>query len=278
MSLSLFSKYISEIGGVPLLTPEREAQLGRIIQAGIRPEATEHQKRAGEEAQYELIQKNLKLVVSIAKHFLGGASTLEEMTSDGNQGLTKAATRYNPAFKTRFSTYATWWIRQAIQEGLYRAHTIRMPGRRARLLRKIRHSRSFNDGARDQDLERIEKETDIPRETIIRVLNDACTFVSFNAPPHDGDESLEAAIDSGSENPAAAAMEVEESRMLCTALSELGPVERHVVSARFGLNGETRKTLDSLAATYGVSCECIRQIEKRALRMLKRKLAGANVV
>ena len=116
MSSPLFSKYLSKTGDIPLLTREREAELGRIVQTGLRPEATENQKRACEDAQHELVQKNLKLVVGTAKRFLRGALTLEEMTSDGNQGLTEAAKRYNPAFKTRFSTYATWWIRQAIQE------------------------------------------------------------------------------------------------------------------------------------------------------------------
>ena len=276
MSSPLFSKYLSEIGGIPLLTSEREAELGRMVQTGLRLEATEKEKRACDDAQHELVQKNLRLVVGIAKRFLGGALTLEEMTSDGNQGLTEAAKRYDPAFKTRFSTYATWRVRQAVQEGLQRAHIIRMPSRRARLLHQILKSRSFVEGARDQNLENVEKETGIPRETITLVLNCAFTLVSIHAPHHDDDEPLEAVIDNGCESPVMAAMNTEESRMVCAALTELDPVERHVVSARFGLNGEIRKTLHSLAVIYGVSCECIRQIEKRALKILKRKLAVAN--
>lgn len=272
MSSPLFSKYLTEIGSIPLLTPEREAELGRIVQFGVRTDATETQKIASEEAQQELIRSNLKLVVSIANRFLGSAVTLEEMTSDGNQGLTESAKRYNPVFKTRFSTYATWWIQQAIRQGLQRSHTVRTPVRRARLLRKILNCRSFIEDARDQDLHGIEKETGIPKAQITRILSSGFTFFSLSAPQHDGDEVLEAVIDSGCEDPAEATMREEDLQLLSGALSELSSLEKRIVSARFGINAEGPETLDSLAAGYGVSRERIRQIEKTALRRMRMKI------
>jgi len=132
MSSPFFSKYLTEIGKIPLLTPEREAELGRIVQIGLRTKATKPQRRASEDAQGELIHRNLKLVVSVANRFYGCGLTLEEMTFDGNQGLTEAAKRFNPfLFKARFSTYGTSWIQQAIRQGIQRAHTVRLPIRRA---------------------------------------------------------------------------------------------------------------------------------------------------
>ena len=130
MSSPFFSKYLSEIGSIPLLAPEREAELGRIVQIGLRTEATEPQKRASEEAQGELIHRNLKLVVSVANRFYGCGLTLEEMTFDGNQGLTEAAKRFDSfRFKTRFSTYATFWIQQAIRQGIQHSAASLPPGK-----------------------------------------------------------------------------------------------------------------------------------------------------
>ena len=279
MSSPLFSKYLSKTGDIPLLTREREAELGRIVQTGLRPEATENQKRACEDAQHELVQKNLKLVVGTAKRFLRGALTLEEMTSDGNQGLTEAAKRYNPAFKTRFSN-----VRDMVDSTGDPGRFI--PGADNPDARPTRKATTQNSefwkfrrrGARDQDLDKIEKETEIPRETIIRVLNGACTLVSINAPHNDGDEPLEAAIDSGCEDPVMAAMRIEESQMV------LSPPYRSSVRLRgmSFLSGsdewEKPTTLHRLAAIYGVTHERVRQIEKRALRILRRKLVGANAI
>jgi RNA polymerase primary sigma factor len=122
MSSPFFSKHLSEIGNIPLLAPEREVDLGRIVQIGLRTEATEPQKRASEEAQGELIHRNLKLVVSVANRFYGCGLTLEEMTFDGNQGLTEAAKRFD-------STYATFWIQQAIRQGIQHSAASLPPGK-----------------------------------------------------------------------------------------------------------------------------------------------------
>ena len=165
--------------------------MGRIVQIGLRSDASEARKRASEDAQHELIQKNLKLVVSIAKGFHWGALTLEEMTSDGNLGLIEAAARYNPfQFKTRFSTYATWWIQQAIRQGIQRSHTVRTPVRHARLLRQIRSCRSFAEDRADQDFEQLERESGIPKKRIGQILGTRCTCISLNAPQGDGDDSM----------------------------------------------------------------------------------------
>ena len=273
MSSPFFSKYLSEIGNIPLLTPEREAELGRIAQIGLRSGATGAQNRASEEARNELIRRNLKLVVSIANRFLSCGLTLEEMTFDGNQGLTEAAKRFNPfLFQNRFSTYASFWIQQAIRQGIQRAHTVRVPSRRANQLRHIFECRSFVEDGRDQDVETIHQETGIPRQRITRILNHPCTVVSLNLPRGDSDEGIEAVISDGSESPAELAMTKEELELLRIVLSELSPVEQHIVCSRFGIQLEETATLDSLAEDYGVSRERIRQIEKHALQILRRKL------
>lgn len=267
-----FSKYLSEIGAIPLLTRQREAELGCIVQTGLRCQATDAEKSAAEEAQRELVQRNLKLVVAMAKRFLGCGLPLDEITSDGNAGLIEAARRYNPVFKTRFSTYATWWIQQFIRQGIHRSHTIRVPDRRLALLHKIVNSRSFNDSVGPQDLEKLEIETGIPWQKIDALLSHRVTVVSLNTPQCNGDETLETAIDSGEESPVNGLITDEETRFVCLVLSDLSQHERHIVCRRFGIGDGKIETLDNLAAVYGVSRERIRQIEKSAVKKMHLKL------
>lgn len=274
MSSPFFSKYLSEIGAIPLLNREAESRLGEIVQMGLCDEATPIQREASEKAQCELIQCNLKLVVSVATRFLGSSLTLEELTFEGNCGLLEAARRFNPSFKTRFSTYATWWIQQAIREAIHRGHTVRMPIRRAALLRKILTCQSFMEGAPTQDLDAIRMETGITEQKISEILGGRFALISLNAPQPDGDESLESFIDSGCDHPIEAVIKSEEMRLAKAATSELSPQENEIISARFGLESTEPQTLESLAEAYGVSRERIRQIEKHALRKMRRKLRG----
>lgn len=271
MNSQYFSKYLSEIGAIPLLTREREAELGSTVQTGLQCGATDAERSAGEDAQRELVERNLRLVVATAKRFLGCGLPLDELTFDGNVGLIEAAKRYNPVFKTRFSTYATWWIQQFIRKGIHRAHVIRLPERRARVLSKIANAQNFN-GKASQELEGLEVETGIPRNKIATLLSDRVSLVSLNTPVSNGGETLENAIDSGEESPFAGLIADEETRLMCLVLSDLTPDERHIVCRRFGIGDEKIETLDSLAKTYGVSRERIRQIQKSVVQKMRSKL------
>jgi RNA polymerase primary sigma factor len=274
MNSPSFSKYLSEIGPIPLLTREREVELGQAVQLGLRSGASAAERQASEEAQSELIQSNLKLVVGIAHRYYGCVLTLEEMTFDGNQGLTTAAKRYDPIqFKTRFSTYATFWIHESIQRAIRCSYIIRTPPRRAMQFKRIRECHSFIEGKPDQDVDKIHEETGISKRQIVRILTNPRTVVSLSASKcDDGDEGIEAVLDSGCENPAEALIREEERRLLQTVLSGLDSVSRDIICARFGITSEKIEMLDNLAAIHGVSRERIRQIEKQALKELRLKL------
>jgi RNA polymerase sigma factor (sigma-70 family) len=274
MNSPSFCKYLSEIGTIPLLTHEREVELGRAVQVGLRSDASEAGRQASEEAQHELIQSSLKLVVSIARRYYWFALTLEEMTFDGNQGLTTAAKRYNPIqFKTRFSTYATFWIHNSIQQAIQRSYTIRTPTERAMQFKRILECHSFIEGKPDQDVDKIHEETGISKRQIARILTNPCTVVSLSAAKcDDDDEGIEAVLDSGCENPAEAVMREEELRLLQTVLSGLDSVHRNIIRTRFGITSGNPEAPDDLAAIYGVSQAHIRRIEKQALKELRLKL------
>ena len=274
MNSPSFSKYLSEIGPIPPLTREREVELGQAVQLGLRSGASAAERQASEEAQSELIQCNLKLVVGIAHRYYGCALTLEEMTFDGNQGLTTAAKRYNPIrFKTRFSTYATFWIHESIQRAIRCSYTIRTPPRRAMQFKRIRECHSFIEGKPDQDVDKIHEETGISKRQIARILTNPCIVVSLTAAKCDDDDGgIEAVLDSGCENPAEAVMREEELRLLQTVLSGLDSVRRNIICARFGITSEKIETLENLAAIHGMGREHIRRIEKRALSEMRLKL------
>lgn len=185
MSSPFFSKYLSDIGNISLLTPNREAGLGRAVQLGLCAGSTPTEKEAAEEAKQELVCRNLRLVVGIANSFLSSGRTLEELTFDGNSGLIQAAGRYDPdGFKTRFSTYAAFWIWEAIRHGIRSDHTVRMPARRAQQLWKIRACRSFLEGSREQDFGQLQEESGISGKRIAQLLSESFTVFSLNGAPN----------------------------------------------------------------------------------------------
>jgi len=274
MDSQSFSKYLSEIGAIPLLTREREIELGRAVQAGLRSDASAAERQASDEAQSELIRSNLRLVVGIAHRYYACALTLEEMTFDGNQGLTTAANRYNPIqFKTRFSTYATSWIHNSIRQGIRHSYTIRTPTRRAIEFKRILECPSFIEDKPDQDVDKIHEETGISKRQIVRILTNPRTVVSLSAPKcDDGDEGIEAVFDNDCKNPAEALIRTEERQLLQMVLARLNSVHRDIICARFGITSEKIETLENLAAIHGMGRERIRRIEKRALSEMRLKL------
>jgi RNA polymerase sigma factor (sigma-70 family) len=274
MDSQSFSKYLSEIGTIPLLRRAREIELGRAVQAGLRIDASTAERQASDEAQSELIRSNLRLVVGIAHRYYACALTLEEMTFDGNQGLTTAAKRYNPIqFKTRFSTYATPWIHNSIRQGIRRSYTIRTPTRRAIEFKRILECPSFIEDKPDQDVDKIHEETGISKRQIVRILTNPRTVVSLSAPKcDDGDEGIEAVLDNDCENPAEALIREEERQLLQMVLAGLNSVHRDIICARFGITSEKIETLENLAVIHGMGRERIRRIEKRALSEMRLKL------
>src|SRR5437899_698687 len=168
--------YLNEIGKVPLLTADEEIELSRAIREGIEAEATR--------AEIKMIESNLRLVVSVAKRWQDTQLSMEELISAGNEGLQTAAKKYNPqGFNTRFSTYATLWIEQAIRMAANRAHTVRIPIRRATQLHKVLNAPSFDEAATKQDEDRIATETGLKVNAVRHVLQHRITeVISLDAP------------------------------------------------------------------------------------------------
>jgi RNA polymerase sigma factor (sigma-70 family) len=273
MSSQYFSNYLAEIGNVPLLPPQREIELSQIIQRGLAPNASELEIQASGEGRIELARHSLRLVVSIASGFHDSSLTLEEMTFTGNVGLMEAAKRFKGAFKTRFSTYAFYWIQMTIREAIRRSRVIRTPVRRGRLIQRIRQAQSFREEQSARDLEKLHHETGIPTKSIKQVLQDQCLFVSLDRPTSDeSGDGIEALLPADDKTPAEVVSSEEELSALAKAVTWLTPCEQGVICGRFGINRAKIETLRQIATHYGISVERVRQIEKLALKKLRSRL------
>lgn len=223
MNSSSFSHYLNEIGTFPKLTRKREYELGKAVQIGFRSAACKADREASETAQQELIRSNLRLVVSIACRYSSCTLSLEELTSDGNQGLTKAAARYHPGkFGARFSTYATYWIRDSMHTAIHNSRTIRTPVRRMLELKRIRECPSFTDDGQDQDIDKIHKETGISKRQIVRIFNNPRTVISLDAAmSEDSEEAIGTVLGSDQQDPLDVMMRAEELGLFHAALAVL---------------------------------------------------------
>ena len=254
--------YLKEIGRVPLLTAEEEVALAIRIQED------------DELAKQELAEANLRLVVSIAKRYVGRGMQFLDLIQEGNMGLMKAVTKFDYKKGFKFSTYATWWIRQAITRAIAdQARTIRIPVHMVETINKlVRVQRSLlQDLGREPTPEEIGAEMDLPTEKVRNIINISQDPVSLETPiGEENDSHLGDFIEDGEaldpEDNASYQMLREE---LEDVLETLTDREENVLRLRFGLDDGRNRTLEDVGKVFGVTRERIRQIEAKALRKLR---------
>ena len=267
--------YLKEIGALPLLTSEEEIVLAKTVEAGMRADALPEEKEAAREAKKELADRNLRLVVSIAKKYLGRGLQFLDLIQEGNLGLLKAVDKFDYTKGYKFSTYATWWIRQAITRAIAdQARTIRVPVHMVETINKLnRISRQLlQENGREATNEELAKAMGVSLAKVREVKKIAQDPISLETPigekedSHLGDfiEDHEAIAPDDAAGNILLREQIEE---LLTGLTER---ERQVLELRFGLKDGKTRTLEEVGKYFDVTRERIRQIEGKALSKLKK--------
>ncbi|MCD6450092.1 MAG: RNA polymerase sigma factor RpoD [Thermotogaceae bacterium] len=254
--------YLREIGKIPLLTPSQERELARRAQAG--------DKRARE----KLINSNLRLVVSIAKRYIGRGLPFLDLIQEGNIGLLKAVEKFDWKRGYKFSTYATWWIRQAITRAIAdQARTIRIPVHMVETINKLSKiiNEFYKENGRQPTLEELAKLMDKPVEKIVDIMEAAKEIISLESPIGDDNGSTigESVPDETITSPKKDAIRMLIKQEVERILDTLGPREAMVLKMRYGLLDGKAKTLEEVGQYFNVTRERIRQIEVKALRKLR---------
>lgn len=254
--------YLREIGRIPLLTYERELELAQRI------------LEDDEDAKQELAESNLRLVVSIAKKYVGRGMLFLDLIQEGNMGLIKAVEKFDYTKGFKFSTYATWWIRQAITRAIAdQARTIRIPVHMVETINKlIRTSRHLlQQLGREPTPEELSKELEMPIEKVMEIQKIAQDPVSLETPIGEEDDSHlgDFIQDDDSPAPQDAAAYTLLREQLEEVMSTLTPREAKVLKLRFGLEDGKARTLEEVGKEFDVTRERIRQIEAKALRKLR---------
>ena len=283
--------YLKEIGRVPLLTSDEEVQLATDIMNGNN--ATEIMKEingaelppdqkaeldahiaAGDSAKKRLCEANLRLVVSIAKKYVGRGMQFLDLIQEGNLGLIKAVEKFDPTKGFKFSTYATWWIRQAITRAIAdQARTIRIPVHMVETINKVKKvtSQLLHKNGHEASAEEIAVELDMPVDKVREIMRVAQDPVSLETPIGEEEDSRlgDFIPDESTPVPAEAASHTLLKEQLAAVLQSLTPREEKVLRLRFGLEDGRPRTLEEVGKEFNVTRERIRQIEAKALRKLR---------
>ena len=257
--------YLKEIGKVPLLTAEEEIELARKMEEGG-PE--------GEAAKKKLAEANLRLVVSIAKRYVGRGMLFLDLIQEGNLGLIKAVEKFDFHKGFKFSTYATWWIRQAITRAIAdQARTIRIPVHMVETINKVKkvQSQLLHKNGQEPSVEDLAEELDMPQEKVREILKVAQEPISLESPIGEEEDSHlgDFIPDSDAPIPEEAATHALLKEQLGEVLATLTPREAKVLSLRFGIEDGRPRTLEEVGKEFNVTRERIRQIEAKALRKLR---------
>ena len=281
--------YLKEIGKIPLLTAEQEVTLAKRIEAGCyagerlgmqsprsREECTSIEAVVvdGEMAKKQLTEANLRLVVSIAKRYVGRGMVLLDLVQEGNLGLIRAVEKFDYTKGFKFSTYATWWIRQAITRAIAdQARTIRIPVHMVETMNKVLRvqRQMLQELGREPTVEEVAEKVELTPDRVRDIQRIALEPVSLETPVGEEDDS---SLGDFVEDPSAIAPATAAARALLTeaieeALDELNDRERAVVRLRFGLDDGQVRTLEEVGKEFGVTRERIRQIESKTLAKLR---------
>ena len=283
--------YLKEIGKVPLLAPDEEIELAQKMSAGnlAKEQLAEADKdslpaeelqqlkalvKDGEKAKQKLAEANLRLVVSIAKRYVGRGMLFLDLIQEGNLGLIKAVEKFDYTKGYKFSTYATWWIRQAITRAIAdQARTIRIPVHMVETINKVKkvNSQLLHQNGHEPTSEQIAAELDMPVEKVREIMRVAQEPVSLETPI--GEEEDSHLGDFIPDNDAPAPTDVASftllKEQLVDVLSTLTPREEKVLKLRFGIEDGRTRTLEEVGKEFNVTRERIRQIEAKALRKLR---------
>ena len=293
--------YLKEIGKVPLLTAAEEVVLARCVEQGIAAadrlayceEETvllsnregiahdERLRREGMVAKRILVEANLRLVVSIAKRYRNRGMAFLDLIQEGNLGLMRAVEKFDYTKGFKFSTYATWWIRQAITRAIAdQARTIRIPVHMVDIINKVMRAQRqlLQDLGREPSVEEVAERAEMTPEKVREILRVSQETVSLEQPMGDDDFSLSDLIeDEGAIAPSEAAARAMLNEAVNEALSELSERERRVVRLRFGLDDGQMRTLEEVGREFGVTRERIRQIESKTLAKLRHPMHSGHL-
>ena len=280
--------YLNDIGQYPLLTKDDEVRLAREIEAGVAARQslgeaglTPAQKRerrrtlrAAEDAQKVFVRSNLRLVVSIAKRYRASGLPLLDLIQEGNLGLIHAVEKFDWRKGFKFSTYATWWIRQAISRGVANTgRTIRLPVHASDTLTRLQQAQAFLEikFGRKATLAELGRELDLPEEKVVEALRFRAEPLSLSDPMGDeGDTELGDLVeDRAVESPFEAAFRALLPSEISRLLAPLDERERTILTLRFGLDRGEPRTLEEVGVLFNLTRERIRQIEARAMSKLR---------
>jgi RNA polymerase primary sigma factor len=292
--------YLKEIGKVPLLTAQEEVMLAKCVEQGLLatgrlvervesgmttdPSAEVDDKRLrhdGIDAKRILVEANLRLVVSIAKRYRNRGMAFLDLIQEGNLGLMRAVDKFDYTKGFKFSTYATWWIRQAITRAIAdQARTIRIPVHMVETINKVvRVQRQLlQDQGREPSVDELAQKTELTPARVREILRISQETVSLEQPMGDDDFSLSDLIeDEGAIAPSDAATRAMLNEAVNLALSELTEREQKVVRLRFGLDDGHMRTLEEVGKEFGVTRERIRQIESKTLAKLRHPMRSSRL-
>jgi RNA polymerase primary sigma factor len=263
----VLDQYLHEVSQTPLLTPQQEMAIARLVQAG------------DPDAMQELIKRNLRFVISVAKKYQNRGLGLGDLIGEGNLGLLTAARKFDPDQGVKFISYAVWWIRQSILAALARqGRTVRVPlNRTADLSRITRISETLRqDLRREPTPEEIAEQTGLAVDVVRALAALNTTEIRLDAPldPEGERSMIERFIAEEQGDPEEAAMERFLSEQIDTALSSLAPRDAKVLRLYFGLDGGREHTLEEIGGMLGVTRERVRQLRDRALKRLREGEVG----
>jgi RNA polymerase primary sigma factor len=262
-----------------LASLEAEAGLSRRRLAALLAEIEAHD-RTVRQAKRELMEANLRLVVSVAKRYLGSELTLLDLVQEGNIGLMKAVDRFQYRRGFKFSTYATWWIRQAITRAIAdHSRTIRIPVHMVETLNRIsRINRTMvNELGREPTPEELARRTGVPAKKVRLILESSRKPLSLETPIGEDSELGDFLEDKSAESPNETLLSQDLAVQVERALATLSPKEKEILRLRFGIGEDGEHTLEEVGERFAVTRERIRQIEAKALRKLRHPLRGRNL-